>query len=65
VYVLISGNDSGFKGLYRSTDAGLTFTARALLRISSAGRAMEATRADRVGMTLLWLPIPQMLIMCI
>ncbi len=28
VYFLLSGNDSGFKGLYRSTDQGLTFTAR-------------------------------------
>jgi PKD repeat protein/photosystem II stability/assembly factor-like uncharacterized protein len=28
VYFLVSGNDSGFKGLYRSTDSGLNFTAR-------------------------------------
>ena len=28
VYFLISGNDSGFKGFYRSTDSGLTFTTR-------------------------------------
>lgn len=26
VYLLISGGDSGFKGLYRSTDSGLNFT---------------------------------------
>ncbi|MCX6251623.1 MAG: PKD domain-containing protein [Bacteroidetes bacterium] len=29
VYVLISGNDSGFKGFYRSTDAGLSFSTQA------------------------------------
>jgi PKD repeat protein/photosystem II stability/assembly factor-like uncharacterized protein len=29
VYVLISGNDSGFKGFYRSTDAGVSFVTRA------------------------------------
>ena len=28
VYLLISGNDSGFKGFYRSTDAGVTFNTR-------------------------------------
>jgi len=28
VYFLVSGSDSGFKGLYRSTDSGLNFTAR-------------------------------------
>lgn len=28
VYFLVSDNNSGYKGLYRSTDAGLTFTTR-------------------------------------
>jgi PKD repeat protein len=28
VYFLVSGNDSGFKGFYRSTDSGLNFTTR-------------------------------------
>jgi PKD repeat protein len=28
VYFLVSGNDSGFKGFYRSTDSGLNFTER-------------------------------------
>ena len=28
VYLLVSGNDSGFKGFYRSTDSGLNFTTR-------------------------------------
>jgi len=28
VYFLVSGNDSGFKGLYRSTNSGLSFTTR-------------------------------------